>query len=87
MVPLSRLEVPLKKKLACTATLHFNRSVTPTRNFVAVTRVRMRVRPDGAGKSVGMTLTTVKTKKILTKYGWRKTLVIGSNTAQTTLIM
>lgn len=86
MVPLSRLEVSIEKKLVCIAIVGSNPSVTPTNNFVAAPRARMPVNPGGVMQSAVMTLITVKTRKIATKYGWRKTLVIGSGIAQTTLI-
>ena len=76
----------MKKKLVCIATVRSNPSVTPTNNFVADVRVRMPVNPDGVVQSAVMTLNTVKTRKIATKYGGRKTPVIGSGIVQTTLI-
>lgn len=82
----SRLEVSLKKKLACIVTVRSNPSVIPTSNFVAAARARMPVNPGGAAQSAVMTLITVKTRKIATKYGGRKTPVIGSGIAQATLI-
>lgn len=85
MVPLS-MEVSIKKKLVCIATVCSNPSVTPANNFVAAARARMPVNPSGVVQSAVMTLITVKTRKIATKYGWRKTLLIGSSIAQITLI-
>jgi hypothetical protein len=76
----------LKKKLVCIATVRSNPSVTPANNFVAAARVKMPVNPSGVVQSAVMTLITAKTRKIATKYGWRKTLVTGRGIAQSTLI-